>query len=75
MAPPSEPKYAPVAVPVTEDGSALDETLVASAVDTVSPDATPYLEVVGPATLPEVRSDLCNQPRLQFLLQFLLQRS
>ncbi|KAL9180871.1 hypothetical protein ACHAXT_011324 [Thalassiosira profunda] len=53
MGPRSEPKYAPVAVPVTEDGSALDETLVASAVDTVSPDATPYLEVVAPATLPE----------------------
>lgn len=53
-------KYTPVAVPVgSGDGgtndSLLDEQLIATPVDTPSTEAQPYLEVVAPATLPEVR--------------------
>ncbi|KAL7533587.1 hypothetical protein ACHAWF_004546 [Thalassiosira exigua] len=60
-------KYAPVAVPVTSSGGGasssssafnreLEERFVAAVpVDAPSPEASPYLEVVSPATLPEVR--------------------
>lgn len=60
---PDTQKYTPVAVPVQGgndlevDGavSALEERFIATPVDAnTSPDATPYLEVVAPATLPEV---------------------
>jgi hypothetical protein len=49
--------YAPVAVPIYgDDESPLAERFVevASNAETVSLDAQPYLEVVAPATLPEV---------------------
>ncbi len=50
--------YAPVAVPIYgDDEDPLAESFfgsVASSAETVSPDAQPYLEVVAPATLPEV---------------------
>ncbi|KAL3800909.1 hypothetical protein ACHAW5_009919 [Stephanodiscus triporus] len=48
--------YAPVAVPIyADDENPLAERFieVAPNVETVSPDAQPYLEVVAPATLPE----------------------
>ena len=57
-------KYTPVAVPIYGNGStnevdeavsALEERFVTAA-DTPSLGARPYLEVVAPATLPEVRS-------------------
>jgi hypothetical protein len=55
-------KYTPVAVPIYGNGgnngaddtiSALEERFVTAA-ESPSPDARPYLEVVAPATLPEV---------------------
>ena len=50
--------YTPVAKAVPIDGD-LGDTLIPSPAETVSPDATAYLEVVAPATLPEV-SILCS---------------
>ena len=46
--------YTPVAKAVPIDGD-LGDTLIPSPAETVSPDATAYLEVVAPSTLPEVR--------------------
>jgi len=45
--------YTPVAKAVPIDGD-LGDNLIPSPAETVSPDATAYLEVVSPATLPEV---------------------
>merc|ERR1719203_521753 len=54
MTNPDTHMYAPVAVPVLGGGKDLGEHFIATpAVDTPSPEAQPYLEVVAPATLPE----------------------
>ena len=45
--------YTPVAKAVPLDGT-LGESFISSPAETVSPDATAYLEVVSPSTLPEV---------------------
>ena len=45
--------YTPVAKAIPIDGG-LGESFISSPAETVSPDATAYLEVVSPSTLPEV---------------------
>ena len=53
-------KYTPVAVPIYGNTNGVDEAVstleerFVTAADTPSLDARPYLEVVAPATLPEV---------------------
>ena len=55
---PDTHKYAFVAVPVIGgDNNALGEHFIVTPVDTPSTEAHPYLEVVAPATLPEVGCD------------------
>ena len=44
--------YAPVAKAVPINDGALGESFISSPAETVSPDATAYLEVVAPSTLP-----------------------
>ena len=50
--------YAPIAFPVTGGGDdPHGERLIATTTDMPSSEAHPYLEVVAPATLPEVGGD------------------
>ena len=59
---PDTHKYTPVAVPLQggANGTSVDEAVIAleerfvTTADSPSTDAQPYLEVVAPATLPEV---------------------
>ena len=51
--------YTPVAKAIPINDGGLGESFFSSPAETVSPDATAYLEVVSPSSLPEV-SNICS---------------
>ena len=53
----SPQKYEPMLSIDNNDGDGVDESFIATATAVTAPEAQPYLEVVAPATLPEVS---CN---------------